>query len=776
MFNDEGECGTGAVVPWADRLWVISYGPHFPYGSSDKLYEITPDLRQIIRPESVGGTPADRMIHRESQQLIIGPYFIDTNRSVRVISWRNMPGRLTAVARHLTDPTNKVYFATMEGGLYEVDVHTLEITGLLKDRYNRPKPGALQEEHPATIETKLPGWHAKGLYSGQGRLVFANNGEHGREAETNPDTVSGALGEWFGSGDYTLVRRAQFTEVTGPGGIYGNAHPNTDPVWSIGFDKRSLILMCLDDGHWSSFRLPKPSHTYDGAHGWHTEWPRIREIGEDDLLMTMHGGFWRFPRNFSPHHTAGLALRSTYLCVLGDFCRWNERVVLGCDMTAKSEFFNGRKAKGKILTPGQSQSNLQFVQPEQLDHFGPALGRGAVWLDDDVKANVASEPFLFNGFTHRALWLMHGESRPVTFALEVDAKGNGEWKALRSVEVAANEAKFVAFLPQDEGAWIRIVANRDCAKVTAYFQYRGDDRRTETASAVFDGLAKPTDLKASGALLRALGGNLRTLGCATADGYYELNGELKLRRVDDARAAEYLRTNVPIPKNVLSVDAASVLYVDESGRRWRLPKGDAAFDAPGALGAERVDREVVTERDLFNCGGTFYELPGDSAGGFGKIRPIATHNRRIKDYASYRGMLVISGIADGAHGEHIIRSDDGKLALWVGALDDLWQLGKPRGHGGPWRDTQVAAHVPSDPYLCTGYDHKRLTLSHSSKQKVTFKIEADIAGAGRWCEVTSLEVKPGEKSEYDFPDAFGACWLRVTASRDTRATATFIYE
>ena len=26
MFNDEGECGTGAVVPWADRLWVITYG------------------------------------------------------------------------------------------------------------------------------------------------------------------------------------------------------------------------------------------------------------------------------------------------------------------------------------------------------------------------------------------------------------------------------------------------------------------------------------------------------------------------------------------------------------------------------------------------------------------------------------------------------------------------------------------------------------------------------------------------------------------------------
>lgn len=33
-YNGEGECGTGAVVPWCGRLWVITYGPHFPQGSS----------------------------------------------------------------------------------------------------------------------------------------------------------------------------------------------------------------------------------------------------------------------------------------------------------------------------------------------------------------------------------------------------------------------------------------------------------------------------------------------------------------------------------------------------------------------------------------------------------------------------------------------------------------------------------------------------------------------------------------------------------------------
>ena len=92
-YNNEGECGTGAVVPWADRLWVITYGPHKPIGSSDKLYEITPDLDLIVRDESIGGTPANRMIHWESNQLFIGPYAIDEKRNVRAISYQDMQGR-----------------------------------------------------------------------------------------------------------------------------------------------------------------------------------------------------------------------------------------------------------------------------------------------------------------------------------------------------------------------------------------------------------------------------------------------------------------------------------------------------------------------------------------------------------------------------------------------------------------------------------------------------------------------------------------------------------
>ena len=46
MWNDENECGTGAVVVWQGDLWAITYAPHAPGGSSDKLYRITPDLER----------------------------------------------------------------------------------------------------------------------------------------------------------------------------------------------------------------------------------------------------------------------------------------------------------------------------------------------------------------------------------------------------------------------------------------------------------------------------------------------------------------------------------------------------------------------------------------------------------------------------------------------------------------------------------------------------------------------------------------------------------
>ncbi|MBI9015871.1 MAG: discoidin domain-containing protein [Phycisphaerae bacterium] len=904
MYNNEGECGTGAVVPFAGKLWVITYGPHKPFGSSDKLYEISETLTQVIRPESVGGTPANRMIHTESNQLNIGPYFIDADGQVRVISPEKMPGRHTGTARHLTDPANKVYIATMEEGLYSVDVNTLEFVEHIKD-------GNLSKPVQNGISSQLPGYHGKGLYSGQGELIYANNGQQGSSAAIDPTIDSGALASWSGEGDWKLIRRNQFTEVTGPGGIYGNQKPATDPIWAMGWDYRSVILMLLEDGQWHSYRLPKASHSYDGAHGWNTEWPRIRDIGEDKLLATMHGTFWKFPRTFSLHNSAGILPRSNYLKVIGDFAKWGDNLVLGCDDSAQKEFLNHRPFKSTKGAPVQSNSNLWFVDPGRLDKLGPAIGRGSIWLKDEVKANVPSDPYLFAGYDYRMMVINHKTQNPVTFTIEIDEDGNNNWKDFAEFKVKNN---LIHIFPQsDKGCWLRVKTDIDAKDVSVHFNYRNKDNRTTANDPIFAPISNAGQENQTRAMLRS---NQKVLSLYGEDGSFEVNEKLELTASGDSTS---LFDGVGQPASDIYVDEASVV-VNEDGKTYRLPKNeiyqdiasaetiesylarslaksatitasstfqnhDGSNTVDGMLGNEsrwiaenagpkwlemdlgqirtfqsiavvtgwnmdsayavknfdiqiknndswqtldgatirdnnsatvvinlsesisaqhvrfvsndkgyvrvyeigllnekiaissdtypaRICREVATERDLFNLHGTFYELPARNAQGFAKIRPIATHNLNINDYASHFGLMFISGL-NGQVNDRVISSDNGKIAVWAGVIDDLWKLGKPRGQGGPWKNSVVKANKPSDPYLMTGYDNKSVTIEASQSAVIT--IEIDIDGTGLWVPYRTFTVKPGVAISHKFPEGFSAYWVRAISDVATTATVWFKY-
>jgi hypothetical protein len=780
MYNNEGECGTGAVVPWAGKLWVITYAPHKPTGSSDKLYEISPELRQTVRPESVGGTPANRMIHRESSQLFIGPYVIDEKGGVRVITPKQMYGRHTGNARHLTDPVNKIYYATMEEGIYEVDVKTLE-----------PKELWTDEQVKNGRHSDLPGYHGKGLYSGQGKLIYANNGDHAKEALKDPRVPSGVLAEWDGKADqWTVVRRNQFTEVTGPGGIYGNTTPDTDPIWSIGWDHRSLILMVLDGGKWHTYRLPKGSHSYDGAHGWNTEWPRIRDIGtpeKPELLMTMHGMFWHFPKTFSSANSAGIRPRSAYLKVIGDFTRWGDRIVFGCDDSAKSEFLNKRKVKGEIAGPGQSHSNLWFTSPDTPDKLGPTHATGAVWMKEPVKAGQTSDPFLFAGWERRSAFFSNAGSAELKLELEIDEKGDGVWTKVRDITLPPSGSQHVAFPADQKGEWIRVKSSAEAQEITALFTWSAKDARTGEADPIFSGLASLEEGPHMAGLVRARGEDKRTMHFAAMSvnaekvedtEYYELDAELKLKRVEDPQAHEYVKKNAAIPQQVITLDEASVLITDDRKRRWRLPRTDAGYDSITNGGLVRIAREVATERDLLHVSGTFYELPAENADGFAKVRPVSSHKLRLMDYCSYRGLLILTGVkADApADNPHIIRSADGKAAVWAGAIDDLWKLGKPVGYGGPWKNSAAKAGEPSDPFLLAGYDKRTITLAHDSSDTVKMELQVDPTGEGLWFPIYAVAVPAGKSIDYTFPEDLYARWLRVTVSKDCNATAQCKYE
>ena len=768
VFNDTGgeqdrECGIGALAVWADRLWLLTYPPHRRTGSPDKLYDIAGRLQMTVRPESVGGTHAGRMIHRESQQLVMGPYFIDAAGAVRAVDQRSgFPARITAIARHLTDPARKVYMIDMEGPIWEVDVRTLEATRLFV------KP--------------VPGWHAKGGYTAQGRLIVANNGEL-RTPDLDKLTWEAPESSWskgpedagvlaeFDGKSWTIVARRAFTDVTGPGGLHGEPSPDA-PVWSIGWDKRSVLLQVRSENGWRGFRLPKGSYTYDPTHGWFTEWPRIRAIGDGPLLLNMHGTFFDFPAAFTARAASGVRPIATHLHYTTDFTEWQGRVVLSGDDTSILQ----------NLLASRPQSNLRFVARSALaSDFGPQIGWGGVWVDDQVAADETSTPILVAGYAERCLHLAQRSRQDVTFAIEVDA-GDGVWQPSSTVHVPANGYVPVMLGNSPAAEWLRVRANRECA-ATAFLHMSTPRPASDEHRPVFASLARRnSDTAWTGGLLRPAGFSRalqflarRVDGNQVEQTYYEIDERLQFTSVDAPdRVSELVRAAEQAVD--YTVDAASVVITDIGGLRWRLPRSRDAFSASGMRGV----REVVSERYLAHIQGTFYEIPRletKTVPDYRRMKPVASHDARIADFATWRGLLVLAGTTRTAvpDGHYFAAAESGD-GLWFGAVDDLYKLGAPAGIGGPWEASAVAPGVPSDPYLMTNFGRKTLELSHDRDRPIKFTIDVDFLAVGEWHQYAVIEVPAGESLLHRFPEGFAAHWVRLTADAAATATARFTYE
>jgi hypothetical protein len=125
---------------------------------------------------------------------------------------------------------------------------------------------------------------------------------------------------------------------------------------------------------------------------------------------------------------------------------------------------------------------------------------------------------------------------------------------------------------------------------------------------------------------------------------------------------------------------------------------------------------------------------------------------------------------------HLVQSQDGKLALWAGVIDDLWKLGKPLGKGGPLLGDHVKAGVPSDPYLIGFYDQRQVDLSHQSSETVQLSLEVNPVGHGPWMLYKTFSVKPNETVSHVFPSDFEARWVRVVSDKHCTATVWFEYK
>ncbi len=430
--GSDSEAGIGALIPWAEKLWAIGYVSHIR-GKGLGLYEISEDMTMRKHPASVTGTFANRMVHWDSEQAFIGPHAIDAKGNVRTIE--ALKGhRLTATMRHLKAPKEMVYFLTMEGLLFEVNVKTLEAKRL----FNLVKELEIPRGAPP---------HFKGGFCAQGRVVVANNTYD--EAEFLGKRQAGFLAEWDGK-KWTVVERNPFVGVSGGGsrGYGGNT------IYATGWSRSSAILRVFNRGKWSRYLLPKASHSWD--HTWNTEWMRIRHAQTERYLMDIHGMFYDLPPFAYGGRVWGVRPICTHLRIVPDFCFWRGLFVMAGDQIDHDE--------------GQPQSGLWFGNIDDLWQMGKPSGWGGPWWENAVKTGTTSDPFLMTGFDKKVVHLAQDSDDTVKFNIEVDFLGNGTWKKYKTFTVPAKGYVHHEFPDGFSAHWVRVSVDTDC-KATAYFMY-----------------------------------------------------------------------------------------------------------------------------------------------------------------------------------------------------------------------------------------------------------------------------------------------------------------
>lgn len=436
-IGPRSESGIGALMPWADRLWAVTYtSSGSRSGGNTGLFEIDENLKVRRHPLSYVGTYANRLIHPHSRQCIIGPYIISETGNVRMFEDLK-EHRLTATMEHLEDPEHKVYFLTMEGLFFEANVDTLEVKELfnLCDELRLPK--GVQP-------------HFKGGHTGQGRVVVANNTY--TEIDALGQKGGGRLAEWDG-GPWRIVEETAFMDVAGRRNL-------GQTIFANGWDRASAILCVLANGTWTRYRLPKASHTYD--HFWLTEWTRIREVETERYLMDTHGMFYDLMPLAYGGKVWGVRPICSHLRIVPDFCSFRGLFVMAGNQTTPNGDANA--------VVGQPQAGLWFGKTDDLWQFGKPQGWGGPWWEQEVEAGEPSDPFLMTGFDKKVLHLAHDSDQTVEFHVEVDFLGNQTWKSYATIAVGPKGYRHHEFPDGFSAHWVRVTADARC-RATAYFMY-----------------------------------------------------------------------------------------------------------------------------------------------------------------------------------------------------------------------------------------------------------------------------------------------------------------
>jgi hypothetical protein len=421
------EAGVGALMPWADSLWAVTYNSHrIGTGLGLGLYRIDENLKNE-RVHVHNGTHANRLIHSESSQCFIGPYVIDAQGN-----WKHIPEldkyRCTSTMRHLTDPANRIYYQCMEGEFLEMDVNDLKprvITDLVNEMKLTARP------------------HFKGGFTAQGRVVVANNGFYAFGED------QAGLFEYDGK---------TWRKLSGKPHMDVAARQDLGSVlFATGWDEASVLFWALVKGQWQRYRLPKATHAMSQA--WQTEWMRIREVETEHYLMDIQGMFYELQPVAFEDRIWGVKPICQHLRIVPDYCAFRGRFAVGGNQTTPNRDNNALS--------GQPQSDVWFGKTDDLWSWGRPQGWGGPWWKSDVKKDTASDPFLFTGFQRKMLHL--SADRAAQFDLEIDFMGNGTWHRYERITLPAERYAKLIFPDAFSAHWVRLIPLADCRATATFF-------------------------------------------------------------------------------------------------------------------------------------------------------------------------------------------------------------------------------------------------------------------------------------------------------------------
>lgn len=425
------ETGIGAAIPWANRLWFVTYPDENLNGIGCGLWSMDESLVPRFEVET-NVTSAARCVL--SDKLFIGTSVIDSAGNITAQTGWQSTERPAAFAK--LPGSAYLWALAMSGNIWKIDPAT-QVATLAKDNAGLSIVG-----QP----------HGKGLWGHPtGRYLFAALNGHagnGRLAVFDTQTLTWA----------TTIDTNSWVEVAGS--YDGNSH-----FWATGHDFKSGLFWMFDPVTYSAtpkkFRIPLPSRQQ--LQSWQQEWMRIRAVETERYLMDFHGGFFQLSIALSGDNTVanGFPLLEPvcrHIRTIPDFTFWNGYLVLTGNQ-------NSPQSGNKYTTAGQPNSGLLLTTSDDLWSWGKPGGTGHWWIEESVSANTLSEPMLMNGYDKKCLHLANGAGSDVQ--VEVYVYNNHTPYLYDTITVAAGKFEPVVFPDGFAADWVAVKPLSTCTSFTA---------------------------------------------------------------------------------------------------------------------------------------------------------------------------------------------------------------------------------------------------------------------------------------------------------------------